>query len=82
MASATATKLDILRGGDYRFDWERGMYVNRKARKALSIDFVKDHDADQLQEAVKEDTGGQEWRFYTNSPPSESVRQQLLSYFG
>ena len=73
----TKAKSDFLRDAGYVYTWNRELYVNRKTKKAFSIDFVEDHSEDQLREYIGQETGGPAWRFYFNSEPSESVRREL-----
>jgi hypothetical protein len=76
--SAIATKRRILEDAGYVYAFERAVYFNPVARKVLSIEFVEDHNDDELQECISENSGGVEWRFYFNSPPAPAVRRELV----
>jgi hypothetical protein len=82
MPRLTASKTDILDEAGYAYSFDRQMYINRKTRKAFSIEFVQDHSEDQLSKVIRKHTAGLEWRFYFNSPPSEAVKHELESIVG
>jgi hypothetical protein len=70
-------KTDILFKANYRYDFDRDMYVNRKARKAFSIEFVDDHPLREIMKRIDEHTNGNGWQFYFNTPPSDGIRREL-----
>lgn len=73
-----ASKQQLLEEAGYAYVFDRMIYVNRDARKVLSVQFVADHSETELMDSINEphSLDGQ-WRFYFSSPPSESVKQQL-----
>lgn len=82
MLTATA-KQQILENAGYAYSFDRLSYINRKARKVFSLEFVQDHSETELQARIDEPwpaTG--EWRFYFNSPPSEAVKRELSAILG
>jgi hypothetical protein len=78
----TESKTDVLDEAGYAYSFDRQIYINRKSKKAFSIEFVQDHSEDQLKKYIREHTAGLEWRFYFNSPPSEAVKHELESIVG
>ena len=68
---------DILKEANYGFNFDRGLYVNRKAKKAFSLEFIADTPEEKLAQFVRESTNGNGWTFYFNSQPSDSVRREL-----
>ena len=76
------SKTDILDEAGFAYSFDRQMYMNRKTRKAFSVEFVQDHSEDQIRRHIREHTDGLEWRFYFNAPPSEAVRRELESVLG
>jgi len=70
-------KRDILRDADYRYDFDRAMYVNRAAKKAFSLEFIDDHTEEDLVSHIRENSSGNGWRFYFNVSPSESEQREL-----
>jgi hypothetical protein len=81
MARTTISKIDILDDTGYVYNFDRQMYVNRKARKAFSVEFLQDHTENQIEERIARQTDGS-WQFYFNSEPSESVRHELERVLG
>ena len=71
-----ATKDQILEDAGYTYSFERALYVNRRSKKAFSIEFVEDHTDAELLDRMNEN-GGEQWQFYFNSAPSESVKHEL-----
>ena len=70
-------KSDILWQANYRYNFDRDLYVNETAKKAFSLEFVDDHAEDELRRNILENTDGKEWKFYFNFPPSDSVKREL-----
>jgi hypothetical protein len=75
-------KTDVLDEAGYAYSFDRQMYINRKAKKAFSVEFVQDHSEDQIRKSIREHTDVLGWRFYFNAPPSEAVRHELESVLG
>ncbi len=72
-----AEKEQLLRKAGYSYEPDREVYINRKARKVFSIDFLEDHDAKAIASKIREATLGAEWIFIFNNIPSESVKREL-----
>ena len=79
--TATRSKRQILEDAGYRYHFDRMIYLNRAAKKIFSVESVDDHREEWLAARIAEPPEGNEWRFYFNSPPSEYVKNQLLSEF-
>jgi hypothetical protein len=75
-------KQQILDNAGYTYNFDREIYINRKAKKVFSVDFLEDHDERMLEECIREDTGGRKWRFYFNLEPSDSVKRELEAMLG
>jgi hypothetical protein len=75
-------KKDILWGADYRYNFDRDIYFNRKAKKAFSLEFVDDKSEEEIRKRIGENTESAGWTFYFNSIPSDSVRQELERVLG
>ena len=69
----------MLFAANYRYDFDRDLYVNRKARKAFSLEFVDDH-SEESSSGHPGRTEGNAWRFYFNDKPSEGVLRILEEY--
>jgi hypothetical protein len=74
---ALAMKADLLEGRGYVYNFDRQIYVNRKTKKAFSVEYIEDHDVGHLEKCMDDETGGVEWRFYFNDPPSHAVQREL-----
>ncbi len=70
-------KRDIFQNADYRFDFDKAMYINRAAKKAFSVVFIDDHPEEELVRHIGEDTVKDGWTFYFNNPPTDSVKREL-----
>lgn len=75
-------KQDLLRQAEYAYNFDRMVYFNRKAKKAFSVEFVEDHDEDELKRLIREGAETQGWRFYFNSTPAEAVKRELERALG
>ena len=76
-------KKQILEAAGYWFNFERELYLNRKERKAISIEFIEDSDEKRLREAIATPAlSTSDWDFKFNTPPSPSVRRELVSLLG
>ena len=76
-----ATKDQILEDAGYRYSFDRAVYVNRKAKKAFSIEFVEDNTDEEIKARMNQTNNGR-WQFYFNSEPSESVKSELERILG
>jgi hypothetical protein len=71
-------KRQILEDGGYKYNFDRWLYVNRKVKKAFSVEFIADSPDSVLKDCIQQPSEGREWEFYFNGgKPSESVRRQL-----
>ena len=71
----------LLRRADYRYNFDRMVYINRAARKVFSVEAIEDHSAEWLAERLAEPTNG-EWRFYFNEVPPPAVVRDFLVELG
>ena len=76
------TKSQILEDAGYAYSFRRLIYVNLKARKAFSVNFVDDNREAELQKCIAEKPDGAGWQFYFTTPPSDAVRRELESVLG
>ncbi len=70
-------KDQLLRKAGYSYEPDRGVYVNRKGRKAFSIDYLLGHDAKDIAHRIQERVRGAKWTFVFNAEPSDSVKREL-----
>jgi len=71
-----ATNDLILEESGYSYNFDRALYVNRRLRKAFSIEFVEDHIDEEIKARMSQKSEGG-WQFYFNSEPSDSVKREL-----
>lgn len=72
-----AAKERLLKDAGYWYKPDRELYINRKVRKAFSIDFLQDHAPDEIASKIQETTLATEWTFVFNARPSDSVKREL-----
>jgi hypothetical protein len=72
----------LLEASGYRYHFDRMIYFNRAARRALSLEFVEDHSIEQIQDVINEQPAPNGWIFYFNEPPSDRVRRELSEALG
>jgi hypothetical protein len=77
-----ATKSEILEDAGYVYNFERLAYVNRQAKKVISIEFVEDNSEEEIKKRISEPNPSGKWLFIFNSEPSESVKRELESVLG
>jgi hypothetical protein len=75
-------KPEILLEANYRYNFDRDLYVNPAAKKVFSVEFVSDHSEEELARLIRESNKGNGWTFYFNSIPSESVKRELEGVLG
>jgi hypothetical protein len=80
--AALVTKRQILADGGYTYSFDRKIYINRRTKKVFSIEFIEDHNEEELQRCITENTQGGRWRFYFNSQPPEAVKRELEGLLG
>ena len=74
--SKNAQKAEILRSNGYRYNFDRMIYLNRKAKKAFSADYVDDHNLEEIRASIEKEPTS-DWQFFFNSPPSSGVKREL-----
>ena len=75
-------KSDILWQAGYRYNFDRDLWVNPKAKKAFSVEFVDDNVEGEIVRRIEQCTNGNGWTFYFNSTPSEGVMRVLEQVLG
>jgi hypothetical protein len=76
-----ARLLDNNKAG-YAYSFDRQMYVNRKTKKVFSIEFIQDHDEDQIRKRIEARNAGRDWQFNFKGKLAESVRRELELLLG
>jgi len=71
-------KKQILENAGYAYSFDRLSYINRDTRKVFSVEFVQDHDEAEIKACINRPSSPNEWKFYFNSEPSESVKREFL----
>jgi len=71
-------KSELFKSKGYAYNFDRMMYVNRRSKKAFSVEFVEDHTEEELRRYIAEEcgTGGY---FFLNTTSSESMKRELES---
>ena len=80
--SQLATKQSLLDAADYRYNFDREIYFNRSTKKIFSVDFIEDHAPAEIEERIREDTDGRDWKFYCNVEPSDHVKREIARVLG
>ena len=62
-----AEKTNLLDGAGYAYNFDRMMYINRKAKKAFSVEYIDDHPEAEIASKIQEPNVDEDWNFYTNS---------------
>jgi hypothetical protein len=75
-------KSDILWQADYRYNFDRDLWVNPKAKKAFSVEFVDDKPEGEIVRHIEEGTNDSGWTFYFNMAPSDGVKRALEQVLG
>jgi hypothetical protein len=75
-------KSDILWQADYRYNFDRDLWVNPKAKKAFSVEFVDDNVEGEIVRRIEQRTNGNGWTFYFNTDPSDGVKRVLEQVLG
>ena len=77
------TKQNILDDAGFAYNIYHAVYFNRKSKKIFSVQFLEDHDDEDLERLIREDTGDKDWKFYFNSgEPPEEVRHEIEARLG
>jgi hypothetical protein len=78
-----STKSQILGEAGYGYNFDRRLYLNRKEKKAFSLQFLESHSEAEIEECMRENgVGGEEWHFFFNEAPTKAVIQQLADLLG
>jgi hypothetical protein len=77
-----ATKHQLLEDAGYIYNFDRQVYVNRKTKKVVSVNFVEDHDEAEIDKFIRQETDGKHWMFKFNDGPAPAVQRELESVLG
>ena len=80
----TPEKDEMLRSAGFRYYFDRMAYVNRKAKKIISVEAVDDTTEQSLSKMIAEPNESGEWQFYfTNGQqPPRAVKEAFLAELG
>ena len=79
--NADAAKARMIKAAGFVYYYERELYVNKKTKKVISIDFLEENTEQTLLERINEPTSSDGWQFYfTSGQPTPSIRRQLEAY--
>jgi len=70
-------KSDLLIQANYRYNFDRDMYVNRNLKKAFSIEYVDDTPETEIADKIQEKTDSSHWTFYTNLALTDGIQREL-----
>lgn len=56
----------ILQAAGYAYNFNRLAYYNREARKVFAVEWVRDHTAEEVQEAVETPNESDDWEIYAD----------------
>jgi hypothetical protein len=77
----TATKEQLLKNSGYNYNFDRELYLNRKLKKAFSVEFVEDRSEEEIEKAIQEPGVGR-WRFFFVGPRSAAAENELANLLG
>jgi hypothetical protein len=72
-----AVKEQLLKEAGYTYRPDREAYINRRARKIFSVDFLEEHEPEEIASKIREATPGNEWTFIFNQQPTDSMKREL-----
>lgn len=70
-------KKEILSQAEYTYSFDLEVYYNHQTNKVFSLEFIEDNSAEDLKRRIGENEISEEWHFYFNAAPSETVRREL-----
>jgi hypothetical protein len=71
---------ELLESSGYRYHFTSCVYVNRRLRRAFSVEFVEKHSREEIQRLLQ-GPATDEWVFHFNEPPADSVKRVLISEY-
>jgi hypothetical protein len=75
-----AAKLKILRDNGYTYGFDRELYVNRRLRKAFSVQFIEGKSEHEIEKNAP--GSSPRWQFFFTTPPSQAVERELAKMLG
>lgn len=72
-----AAKEQLLKEAGYTYRPDREAYINRRTRKIFSVDFLEEHEPDEIASKIREATPDNEWTFIFNQQPTDSMKREL-----
>ena len=74
----TATKENLLKNSGYSYNFDRELYLNRKLKKAFSVEFIEDRPEEEIEKAIHEPAIGR-WHFFFVGPRSAAAENELAN---
>ena len=75
--SALVEKRDLLAQARFTYSFDREVYYKRETRQVFSVEYVEDHAVEHLEKCIRQLPKENDWHFYFNVAPSESVKREL-----
>jgi len=75
--NASLEKKKILETENYSYHFDRAIYINRESKKIFSFEYIEDNSSAVLKQDILEENENDDWKFYFNSPVSESVKNEI-----
>jgi len=75
-------KRELLVQANYRYNFDRDMYVNRNQKKAFSIEYVDDTPETEIANKIQEKTDSSSWTIYTNLALPDGIKRELERVLG
>jgi hypothetical protein len=76
-----ATKEQLLKNSGYIYNFDRELYLNRKLKKAFSVEFIEDRSEEEIEKAIQEPAVGH-WRFFFNGALPPAAESELANLLG
>jgi hypothetical protein len=76
-----ATKEQLLKNSGYSYNFDRELYLNRKLKKAFSVEFIEDSSEEEIEKAIQEPAVGR-WRFFFTGTLAPAAENELANLLG
>jgi hypothetical protein len=74
----TPEKDELLRSAGFRYHFDVMAYVNAKAKKVVSVEFVEDY-PDRLEDVIEQANDSGDWWFHFVEPISPAEKRAFLA---
>jgi hypothetical protein len=82
LGEISVSKMNLLAGAGWRWFFDEGVWASKVKRKMFSYEWVKNHDEDELREAIQRPVLRDRWDPYLGKVPAPGAIDNIIAKLG